>query len=70
MFEYNSIGCGEIAFKTLRCFRAKNIQYFNYLFIVARNSPYHFTPVLKRATMLSLLRSYYFLKAISPLLGG
>jgi hypothetical protein len=34
----------EIAFKTFRGFRAKNIQHFNYLFIVARNFPYHLPP--------------------------
>jgi len=40
----NSKDPSEITFKTFCCFRPKNIHHFNYLFIVARNFPYHFTP--------------------------
>ena len=38
------ICAGKSLLKTFRGFRAKNIQHFIYLFIVARNFPYHFTP--------------------------
>jgi hypothetical protein len=48
-------------FKTFRGFRAKNIQHFNYLFIVERNFPYHFTP---RGYHI-VAPTYFFLKAIS-----